>query len=69
VYVIWKYLTRVVAGIGIETRRSDAPFWCVREPANGTGRLLLTAVVWRQTAAALYVDERTVTRMTNFETA
>jgi hypothetical protein len=30
--------------------------------------LLLTAVVSRRTAAALYVDERMVTRMTNCET-
>jgi hypothetical protein len=68
-YVIWNYLSHVVAGSGIETRRSDAPFWCVREAATGTGMLLLlTAVVWRRTAQALYVDEQTVTRMMNFET-
>jgi hypothetical protein len=67
--VIWNYLRRVVAVSGIGTRRSDAPFWCVREAANGIGMLLLTAVVSRRmTAVALYVDERTVTRMRNFET-
>jgi hypothetical protein len=67
--VIWNYLRRVVVAVSeIGTRRFDAPFLCVREAANGTGMLLLTVVVSRRTAAALYVDERTVTRMTNFET-
>jgi hypothetical protein len=68
VYVIWNCLRRVVAVSGIENRRSDAPFWCVRVAATGIGMLLLTAVVSRRTAAALYVGERTVTRMTNSET-